>query len=327
MDPYENVEKADREKEVLVIAGSPPSWQLLVNLFLLLRPQQWIKNVLLFAGLIFSFELFYLPSIASALLGFVTFCFLSGSVYIINDLVDIKEDRKHPQKKHRSLAAEKVKVWQAVSLLVPLLALSLYMAWVINVPFLLVSLLYFALTLFYSLYLKYMVIIDVLSISLGFLLRAVAGAVAINVDISTWFLFCTLLLSLFMALTKRRQELVSLAGGGAEHRKVLEHYSVSYLDSLISIVTASTIVGYSLYTFTATASRLFMLTIPFVIYGIFRYLYLVHQKDLGENAEVILLKDRPMVINILLWLLLSIAILYLEQAGVSLGGEFVEMSL
>ena len=287
--------------------------QLIKEYILILRPQQWIKNVLVFAGLIFSFHFVYLSSVFYSLLAFITFCLLSGAVYIINDIVDVQEDRKHPQKKYRPLAAERIKMHHACIFFAVLISISFYLAWIVNIYFLSTAALYFALTIGYSLYFKNLVILDVLIIALGFLLRAVAGAIAINVYISPWFLFCTLLLSLFLALTKRRQESINLSSSSSiEHRKVLEHYSISYLDNLISIVTASTIIGYSLYTFTEGTSRLFMLTIPFVIYGIFRYLYLVHEKKLGEYAEEIILKDKPIIINILLWLILSVIILYIE---------------
>jgi len=285
------------------------------DLFLMLRPKQWTKNLLLFAGLVFSLNLFQLSLVFYAAMAFISFSLLSGGMYILNDIIDIEQDRIHPLKKHRPLAAGKIGGRQIVTMLISLLFLSLLIAWLINIPFFIMSLLYLALVSSYSLWFKHIVILDVFAIAFGFLIRAIAGAVAINVIISPWFLVCTLLLSLFLALTKRRQESVNLSNG-TEHRKVLEHYPVQYLDQLISIVTASTIIGYSLYTFTATKSNYFMLTIPFVIYGIFRYLYLVHKKEMGENPVEILFKDKPMIINILFWVFLSIAILYLEQRGV-----------
>ena len=283
---------------------------------LLLRPKQWTKNLLLFAGLIFSYNLFQLPLVIAATLAFLIFCMLSGCVYIINDLLDIEEDKKHPWKKYRPLAAGIIGTRQALIYLIVLLLISLSLAWSINALFFLTALAYFALVVSYSLWLKFLVILDVFAIAFGFLLRALAGAVAIAVSISPWFLVCTLLLSLFLALTKRRQEAVTLAHNGLEHRKVLQHYPLQYLDQLISIVTAATIIGYSLYTFTASQSDLFMLTIPLVIYGIFRYLYLVHNKDLGESPDEVLLQDRPLQGAVLLWVLASVLILYLEHGGV-----------
>lgn len=283
-----------------------------VQFFFLLRPKQWTKNLLLFAGLIFSGNLFQLDLLWESLLAFASFCLLSSCAYIINDMADINEDRQHPRKQHRPLAAGRVGMKQAAAVLMLLLVLALALAWSVNLPFLGLGVAFLFLCLTYSVWLKKMVILDVFAIALGFLLRAVAGGVAIDVDISPWFLVCTLLLSLFLALTKRRQEALNLENNGVAHREVLEHYPVQYLDQLISIVTAATILAYSLYTFTASQSPFFMLTIPFVIYGIFRYLYLVHKKKLGENPEEILLYDRPLQLNILLWIVLSVIILYLE---------------
>lgn len=282
-----------------------------IDVITLLRPKQWTKNLLLFAGLLFSVNLFQTNLLYNSLLAFVCFCLLSSGVYIINDIVDMAEDRMHPRKRHRPLAAGRIAVRQAAMLLIIILIVSLYLAWRVSTPLLICGTAFFLLCLAYSLWLKRVVILDVFAIALGFLLRAVAGGVAIGVHISPWFLICTLLLSLFLALTKRRQESINLENNGIGHRQVLEHYPLQYLDQLISIVTAATILAYSLYTFTANHSPFFMLTIPFVIYGIFRYLYLVHKEQLGESPEDILLGDKPLLINIFLWVLLSIVILYL----------------
>ncbi|HHU76388.1 MAG TPA: decaprenyl-phosphate phosphoribosyltransferase [Firmicutes bacterium] len=284
-----------------------------VDLFLMLRPKQWTKNLLLFAGLIFSLNLFVENLIRISLLAFVSFCLLSSSVYIVNDLIDMEEDKKHPLKRHRPLAAGKVGVGQAMTVEVVLLGISLFLAWRIGTLFLILGLVYFALCLAYSLWLKYTVILDVFAIALGFLLRVAAGGVAIGVVVSPWLLICTLLISLFLALAKRRQESINLGNSSTwQGRAVLEHYPIPYLDQLISIVTAATILAYSLYTFTASRSPLYMLTIPFVIYGIFRYLYLVHNDALGENPEEILLSDWPTIINIILWVLATVLILYMD---------------
>lgn len=283
-----------------------------IDILLLLRPRQWTKNLLLFAGIIFSLNLFQLTLLYNSLIAFISFCLLSSCVYIVNDIVDIEDDRKHPKKRNRPLAAGKIGIRQAVAVLIILLIISFYLAWSLNTLFLILGIIFFALCLTYSLWIKYMVILDVFAIAYGFLLRAAAGGVAINVEISPWLLVCTLLLSLFLALTKRRQESVNMKDNGKWYRKVLEQYSVQYLDQLISIVTAATILAYSLYTFTASRSPLYMVTIPFVIYGIFRYLYLVHNEKLGENPEEILLSDIPTIVNIILWVLVSILILYLD---------------
>jgi len=287
----------------------------LLALLLLSRPKQWTKNLLLFAGLIFSYSFTNIQLVYVAILAFISFCLLSSSAYIINDILDVKEDRLHPRKNKRPIASGAVSPKLAATISVALLLISLLIAWQINLMFFLSSIFYYLLTVSYSIWLKHIVIIDVFSIAFGFFIRALAGTFAVEVSISSWFLICTLLLSLFLALTKRRQESISLAENGTNHRKVLEHYSLPYLDQLISIVTASTIIAYSLYTFTDSQSGLFMLTIPFVVYGIFRYLYLVYKQDLGESPEEVLLKDKPMIINILLWVMVSIAIMALEHGG------------
>lgn len=278
----------------------------------ILRPRQWTKNFFLFAGLVFSQNLFNSPMFFRVLFAFGVFCLLSGSAYIINDIIDVNEDRKHYIKRNRPLAAGQISIKQAVRAFFVILGVSLSGAFVLGKAFLLVSILYFFLVAGYSLWFKHFVIIDVFAVAFGFLLRAVAGGVVIGVRISPWLLICTLLLALFLALIKRRHEYLVLENNGTEHRRVLADYSIGYLDQLISIVTASTIMAYSLYTFTAGRSEYFMLSIPFVIYGIFRYLFLVHKRDMGGSPEDVLLQDRPFIVNICLWVLVCVAILYLE---------------
>lgn len=284
-------------------------------ILILLRPKQWIKNLLVFAGLIFSFSFVDLYLVFMAVVAFISFCLLSSSAYIINDIIDVKEDRLHPRKKMRPIASGVINSRVGAFISVIFLLISLLLAWQINLFFFLSSFSYYILTVSYSIWLKHIVIIDVFAIAFGFFIRALAGAFAIDVSISPWFLICTLLLSVFLALTKRRQESIGLAENSTNHRKVLEHYPLPYLDQLISIVTASTIMAYSLYTFTDSHSELFMLTIPFVVYGIFRYLYLVYKLELGESPEEVLLRDKPMIFNLLLWVLVSMAIMTLEHGG------------
>ena len=280
------------------------------HILTLLRPKQWTKNLLLLAGLIFSANLFQFPLLYLSLVALLSFCLLSSCVYIINDIADLEEDRRHPKKQRRPLAAGLITKSDANIVLAVLLPLAAGLAWWINTYFLLLAAVYFLLSLVYILRFKYMVILDVFSIAFGFLLRALAGGAAIQVEISPWLLVCTLFLALFLALTKRRQEAINLDKNISLRRSVLEHYPLPYLDQLISIVTAATILAYSFYTFTAGQSTLFMLTIPFVIYGIFRYLYLVHKEMLGESPEEVLLSDTPMIVNILLWVIISIILLY-----------------
>lgn len=275
-----------------------------------LRPKQWTKNLLIFAGLIFSSTLFVPENFLKAVYGFFIFSIVSGVTYIINDLRDIEEDKRHPKKKLRPLASgrlpkEVARVWAFALLLA-----SLSMAYFMGVQFFLVTILYFVLMLLYSLYLKKIVILDVLVIALGFVLRAVAGAVIIGVSISPWLILCTLLLALFLALCKRRHELVLLENTAILHRPVLKDYSVNYLDQLISIVTTGTIVVYALYTMNSGKPKMMVLTMPLVIYGVFRYLYLVHQKKQGGSPEELLLTDKPLLITILLWGIATIACFY-----------------
>lgn len=286
------------------------SW--IIALVGILRPRQWTKNLFLFAGLVFSQNLFNPPLFFKALLAFGVFCLLSGSVYIINDIIDLDEDRKHYSKRNRPLASGQISVRQALCVFFILLVVSLSVAFVLGRVFLLAGISYFILVSSYSLWFKHFVIIDVFAVASGFLLRAVAGGAVIGVRISPWLLICTLLLALFLALTKRRHEYLVLENNGTEHRRVLAEYSLAYLDQLISIVTASTIMAYSLYTFTAGRTEYLMLSIPFVVYGIFRYLFLVHKREMGGSPEDVLLKDKPFIINICLWVLVCVVILHLE---------------
>lgn len=276
-----------------------------------MRPKQWTKNLIIFAGLIFSQNIFNTVFLLRTVYAFAAFCVVSGSVYIINDLIDIEKDRAHPQKMNRPLAAGRLSTTLAVVFVILTTAASLGSSFWINTNFGFTALAYFLLTLSYSIWLKNIVIIDVLVIAAGFIFRAVAGAVVIAVDISPWLLVCTFLLALFLALTKRRHELILLDDKAQSHRKILDEYEPAMLDQMISVVTSSTVMGYSLYTFTSGHSQYLMATIPFVIYGIFRYQYLVHRKDIGGSPEIALLKDPPMLINVLLWVISCALILYL----------------
>lgn len=278
-----------------------------------MRPKQWTKNLVIFAALIFSKNLLVPDLLGRSAAAFGLFCLLSGSVYIINDLIDLERDRAHPKKKYRPLAAGRLSVSTAVTAVILTGGVSLAAAFMLHRLFGLVALGYFLLVLAYSLWLKNVVIVDVLTIGMGFILRAVAGAVVIAAPISPWLLVCTFLLALFLALTKRRHELLLLEGEAGSHRKILQEYQPAMLEQMISVVTSSTVMAYSLYTFTAGHSRWLMATIPFVIYGIFRYQYLVHQKDIGGSPEVALLRDAPLLINVALWVVASALILYLTN--------------
>ncbi len=278
----------------------------------LLRVKQWTKNLLIYAALVFTNNLFYPLYFFKVTLGFFIFSFTSSSVYIFNDIHDLKEDKLHPEKRLRPLASGLIDTLPAIFIALLLLISSLTGAFFLSINFLYLLFFYIILNILYTLWLKHMVILDVFVIATGFVLRAISGTFILNVTISPWLIICTLLLALFLALAKRRYELNTLKDA-SKHRKILEEYSIPLLDEMMSVVTASTVIAYSLYTFTsktAQQSHYLMLTIPFVLYGIFRYLYLIHKKNLGGSPELILLKDKPMIINILLYLLTTIAIIY-----------------
>jgi 4-hydroxybenzoate polyprenyltransferase len=280
-----------------------------------LRPQQWVKNFVLFAGLIFSQNLGNKGMILKALAGFALFCLMSSSVYVFNDIMDVESDRNHPTKSSRPIASGRMKIGTAVFLSIFLASVSLTLSVWLNPFFALTAAAYFILNLLYSVYLKNVVIIDVMCIAAGFVIRAVAGAVIIGVEISAWLVVCTTLLALFLAFGKRRHELILLECQATDHRKILSEYSPYFLDQMISVVTASTVVAYAFYTISSDVeqklgTKQMDLTIPFVLYGVFRYLYLIHQKEGGGSPTRMLLNDKPILANIILWLLAVILIVY-----------------
>lgn len=280
------------------------TWYLI---FKTMRPRQWTKNLLVFAALIFSRNLFNLALTRDVACAFIIFCLLSGSVYILNDLIDLQADRAHPKKSTRPLASGRLRPRAAAAAGVVMVIVSLAAAFRLNNVFAFTALGYFILQIAYSLLLKHVVIIDVLAVAVGFVLRAIAGAEVIGVPISSWLLICTILLALFLSLGKRRHELLLLENNAVHHRKILYEYSPGLLDQMISVVTASTVVAYALYTMSADTIAKFhtdnlKYTIPFVLYGIFRYLYLIHQRSEGGSPERILFDDKPLLINIVLYL-------------------------
>ena len=282
--------------------------ELIKELITTMRPKQWYKNLVIFVGIIFSLNLLNFQMWLDVISAFAIFCMLSGSEYIINDIIDVEKDRKHPKKCKRPIASGKLKVSHALLFAIILIIVAGGGAYLINTQFLVVSITYFLLILFYSLFLKHLIIVDILVISIGFVIRAIAGCLAINVFISPWLVICAFLLALFLALGKRRHELILLAENAKEHRRILEGYSVEMLDQMISITTGALIISYSLYTF-LTDNICMMFTIPLVIYGLFRYLFLVHSKNIGEEPEM-LFKDKGMMICMVLWVILVVAILY-----------------
>lgn len=280
-----------------------------------MRPRQWTKNLIIFASLVFSQNFFHLGFLKTSILAFVAFCLNASSVYIINDIKDLSQDKLHPIKKLRPLAAGLITLTQAAVLAVLLAGVSLGLAFWLNRQFAGLLAFYWLMMIIYSFSLKHMVIVDILIISAGFIIRAVSGAVVLDVVISRWLLACTIFLSLFLILAKRRNEIVELGSNAADHRAILEEYGERFLDQMIAVVTACTIISYVLYTVDPgtvekfhTASLIW--TVPFVIYGIFRYLYLVYQRNMGGRPEMILLMDRPLLLSVFLWIAACIVIVY-----------------
>ena len=293
-----------------------------------MRPRQWTKNLALFVGLIFAQQLFTPTSFERASVAFVVFCLASSSVYIFNDLLDLERDRQHPTKSKRPLASGNLPVsWAIVTIAILLLGCAGLTLLIVSIPiqqpdifaslgganvlFALTIVSYILLMALYSVHLKHIVLLDVFIIASGFVLRILAGAVVIPVMISPWLYLVTILLSLFLALSKRRHELVLLQGEASNHRQILKEYSLPLLDQLITIVIAATIMAYSLYTFQGpTGNHRLMITIPLVLYGMFRYLYLMHMRMEGGFPEEVLLRDRHMLGTVVLCTVLIIIVLY-----------------
>ena len=280
-----------------------------------LRPHQWTKNLIVFAPLALSKHLFEPDPLLRALAAFAIFCGLSGTVYLVNDVVDIERDRLHPRKRLRPIASGALST-RAATLAALVLALScLSASFVLGTSFGLWALAYLLLNLAYSFKLKEVVIVDAIALALGFVVRAVAGAVVIGVVFSEWLLICTILLALFLTFCKRRHELTTLEASASEHRKSLEEYSPYLLDQMIGVVTASCLMAYASYTTAPETIEKFRTdrlpwTIPFVLYGIFRYLYLVHRRELGGSPTDILLTDWPLILDVVLWAAAILVIVY-----------------
>jgi 4-hydroxybenzoate polyprenyltransferase len=274
------------------------------SLLRLARPKQWTKNGFVLAGVVFAEKAFSLSHVFEALLTFLAFCLLSGAVYAFNDVLDVEEDRKHPLKRLRPVASGEVPVPAAVVFSLFLLAAGLGLCFFVNLGVGAAGVAYLALQAVYTPFLKHMAILDVMSISAGFVIRALAGVAAVNSPISPWLIVCTGLLTLFLGFSKRRHELATLGDGAVVHRKNLRDYSVPMLDEMMNIMISATIIAYTLYTFTVyeRQDEIFMMaSIPFVVYGVFRYMLLVH-RDGGGNPDTLLLADRPLQISLLLWL-------------------------
>lgn len=280
-----------------------------------LRPHQWIKNLFVFAALVFSRNLTHLDLGLRSLLIFAAFSAVASAIYLVNDVADIERDRQHPKKRHRPIASGKVAPKTALLMGVLLFPLGLGTAYWLSVPTGAVLTTYFLMNLAYSTRLKHVVLLDVFIIALGFLLRVLAGAFAIEVGVSPWLLICTLFIALFLAFCKRRNELTSLGADAGSHRGILAEYSVTYIDNAVSALAGMTVMSYALYTIDPSVQRrlgtdALVLTVPLVLFGVFRYLHLVHQKDKGGSPTMVMLTDLSMQGVAFIWLSASIAFIY-----------------
>lgn len=280
------------------------------SLFRLMRPKQWVKNGLVFAALLFSGQLREAASVGIAALAFASFCLASSAVYALNDALDAREDRLHPRKRSRPVASGLISPTQAVAVAVLLAGVAAYVGFAVNLGLGLIVLLYLGISVLYCFVLKHAVLLDVMTVASGFVLRAFGGAVAIEVELSLWFLVSVPLVSLFLAVSKRRHELVMIEGA-AGHRAVLTEYSTQLLDQMLAVISAAVIMAYLLYAKDTTRPYLFMLTSPLVVYGLFRYLYLVYQRSEGGNPDELLLSDVPLLVTITLWVVATAVIIYL----------------
>jgi 4-hydroxybenzoate polyprenyltransferase len=287
---------------------------MLTSLFKSMRPKQWTKNIAVFAALIFDRQLFHLNSDLRALAGFFIFCFISSAVYLLNDIMDFESDKHHPTKRLRPIASGKLPFSIAIFFALIFTVFSIIGGFWLSTVFGILVTIYFLSNLAYSKWLKHIVILDVMIIASGFVLRVASGVSLINVErFSPWLYVVTTLLALYLGFGKRRSEISELNADAAHHRRVLDGYTLPFLDQIITIVSSTTIIAYSLYTFSAPnlpADHSMMLTIPFALYGVFRYLYLIQVKHAGGAPEEILLTDRPLQITLLLFGILLLIIFY-----------------
>ena len=280
-----------------------------------MRPKQWVKNVFIFAGLIFSRNLFQGDLLIRVSVGFILFSLASGSIYILNDIIDIKNDREHPNKCKRPLAAGSLKVPKAVIVAVILTSFVLVVSFLLNINFFAILAAYIIINILYSFKIKQLVILDVMCIAMGFVLRVLAGTTLAGVSPSDWLFICAITISLFLGFSKRRHELALIGANANNHRKVLSDYSIPFLDQMIAVATACTVMSYALYTISAETvarfgTRNLVITIPFVIYGIYRYLYLIHKKEIGGNPTSAVLTDFPLLLDGIFWLIVIILVIY-----------------
>ena len=285
---------------------------MLLPLVKALRPRHWVKNLFLLPALVFSRHLFEGAYLWLSLGAVGCFCLLSSAVYLINDVCDRQQDRRHPEKAGRPIAAGLVPVWAALTGAAILGGAALVLALLLQRDFAWIALIYLFINLSYSLRLKHVVLVDVMIVAACYLLRALGGAVVLQVSISTWFVLCSFTLALFLAVVKRRQELVVLEEDAGRHRAILDEYSIPFLDQVIAVLTSASLVCYALYAMGVgeDGGGAMQWTIPFVLYGLLRYLYIVHRQGGGGNPTAVIWGDRPLQIDLLLWLLVSIGALY-----------------
>ena len=290
---------------------------LFTNIYGLLRtfrPRQWIKNVFVFAALVFDQKLTDWPLLGKTIVAFILFCMISSTVYIMNDLVDLEKDKQHPKKKGRALPSGQLKPWFAIASAIAILAVCLPLSFWLDPYFGLIIVTYFLLNIAYSFVLKNIVIIDVMVVTAGFVLRVAAGVIIVDAArFSPWLYLSILFLGLFLSIGRRRHELTFLQEGANSHRKILQEYNLKLLDDMTHLVTTAAVISYSLYTFSAVnlpANHSMMLTIPFVLYGVFRYQYLIHVKGEGGAPEMLLYTDLPLLVDLVLWGVAVILVMY-----------------
>jgi 4-hydroxybenzoate polyprenyltransferase len=290
-----------------------PAYAIAKGLFKTMRPKQWTKNGFIFLPLIFDAKLFNAQPVFNTIIGFVILCLLSSVIYLVNDAVDAPQDRLHPKKKKRPIARGDVSITQAIVFSVVIAVITVVFAFWLNFGFAVIALSYLILQVAYSFYLKKLVLIDVFAISIGFVLRVIAGIPLVAAErFSPWLYVCTLLFSLLLGFGKRRQEIVELKGSHST-RAILREYNLPMLDQIIPIITAGLVVAYSFYTFSAPqlpTNHSMMLTIPVALYGLFRYLYLVHVRGEGGAPDELLFKDRALLFAVIIWLLIAVIVLY-----------------
>jgi 4-hydroxybenzoate polyprenyltransferase len=282
------------------------------DLIRLMRPRQWTKNIFVLAGAVFGEQLFIESAMIHAVAATALFTLLSASIYVLNDLRDRERDRLHPTKRDRPIAAGRISPVTAGAVGFALFVVSMTASWVVFPEVSAVFAVYAAINVFYTLWWKHIVVLDILSVSSGFVLRVVAGALAVNVPVSPWFLICTLFLALLISLGKRRSEVILLGDDASGHRTILDHYPRQFIDMLIVIVSTTTVIAYTIFTIGSGHGALLMVTIPFVLYGVFRYLYLLYVQEVTDPPEILVMKDKSLLVDVILWVTTTAAIYYME---------------